>query len=104
MNSRFLLALYETNAHLERGGTSASSFSTLEFGEAYRTGPPQLPEFLISFGGPICFIPDDDAEMFDSKMVPQFSEFEAGVGLHAGVAGETPAEGSIGEVGRPEWV
>ncbi len=69
MNSRFLLALYETNAYLERGGTSASSFSTLNFGEAdpRAEGSPELPDFLNPLAGPIHSFPDNDPELFDSE-------------------------------------
>ncbi|EIW57015.1 uncharacterized protein TRAVEDRAFT_49824 [Trametes versicolor FP-101664 SS1] len=81
LNSRFLLALYETNAHLERGGSSASSFSTLDFGEApslRAAVSPKLPEFLHSLAGPIHSLPDHDPELFDSEptMVQQEREGE----------------------------
>ncbi|KAL1937387.1 hypothetical protein VTO73DRAFT_13793 [Trametes versicolor] len=74
LNSRFLLALYETNAYLERGGSSASSFSTLDFGEAdpRATGSPELPAFLNSLAGPIHSFTDHsftdhDPELFDPE-------------------------------------
>ncbi|OJT09211.1 hypothetical protein TRAPUB_14337 [Trametes pubescens] len=78
LNSRFLLALYETNAHLERGGTSASSFSTLDFGEAdlRAEGSPELPEFLSSLGGPIHSFPDHDPDLFDSEPTAAPPAFE----------------------------
>ncbi|KAL1938460.1 hypothetical protein VTO73DRAFT_11700 [Trametes versicolor] len=72
LNSRFLLSLYETNIYLERGGGSASSFSsTLDFGEADRARSPELPEFLSSLAGPIHSIPDDDPARFDFEPTPQ---------------------------------
>ncbi|KAL1937392.1 hypothetical protein VTO73DRAFT_13798 [Trametes versicolor] len=67
LNSRFLLALYETNAHLESGGTSASSFSTLDFREGNPpAGSVALPGYLSSLAGPIYSVPDDGSELFDS--------------------------------------
>lgn len=55
-----LLALYETKGRLERGGTSASSFS-IDLGAA----DPGLPAFLTPFAGPIHSVPvNDDLDLF----------------------------------------
>lgn len=82
MNSRFLLALYETNAKLERGASSFSSFSAgmgrIDLGQA---GSPELPDFLHSLGGPIQSIPDGELEILDSAPAP-LSEGEEEVGMH----------------------
>lgn len=82
MNSRFLLALYETNSRLERGGSSASSFSTLNFGETNSlraAGSPELPEFLHSLAGPIHSFPDHDPELFDPEPITVQQEGEGEV-------------------------
>lgn len=101
MNSRFLLALYETNTHLERGGSSASSFSTLNFGEANSLRAamsPELPEFLNSLAGPIHSLPDHDPEMFDPEptMVQQEREGE----VHA----QSKSQSEVGAQGQVESV
>lgn len=58
-----LLALYETKARLERGGTSASSFS-IDLGAA----DLGLPAFLTPFAGPIHTVPvNDDPDLFDAE-------------------------------------
>lgn len=98
MNSRFLLALYETNAHLERGGSSASSFSTLAFGEAdpRAAGSPELPEFIQSLGGPIHSFPDHDAELFDPEPTTAQQEREGGV--------DTESESEVGAQAQAESI
>ncbi|OJT09213.1 hypothetical protein TRAPUB_14339 [Trametes pubescens] len=76
MVSRFLLALYETNAHIERGGVTsvASSFTTLDFGEAGRAaGSTELPGFLNSLAGSIRSISDSNPEPFDSETTLQYA-------------------------------
>lgn len=91
MNCRFLLALYETNAYLERGGTSTSYFSTLGFCEADPRGArsPELPEFLNSLAGPIHSVPDHDLELFESELTKAQPAREAEVlGREAGEAME----------------
>ncbi|EIW57031.1 uncharacterized protein TRAVEDRAFT_49843 [Trametes versicolor FP-101664 SS1] len=81
LNCRFLLALYGTTAQLERGGTSASSFS-LDLGDANLSGTPDLPEFLTSFAGPIHSTPDDDQELFDQeRTLPREHDLEVDVGV-----------------------
>lgn len=81
MNSRFLLALHETNGRIERGGSFSSSFSTLNFGEADQraAGSPELPEFLHSLGGPILSFPDHDPELFDPETTTRQQEREGEV-------------------------
>ncbi|KAL1937394.1 hypothetical protein VTO73DRAFT_13800 [Trametes versicolor] len=96
LNSRFLLALYETNTHLERGGSSASSFSTLDFGgaDSLRAAvSPELPEFLNSLPRPIHSLPDHDPEMFDPEptMVQQEREGE----VNAQSQSEVGAQGQV---------
>lgn len=102
MNSHFLLALYESNARLEGGGYSASSFSTLDFGEAdlRGTGSPELPEFLQSLGGPIHSFPDHDPELFEPEptMVQQEREGEVDAGSESEVEAQAQAESiEVGE-------
>ncbi|KAL1937371.1 hypothetical protein VTO73DRAFT_13777 [Trametes versicolor] len=88
LNSRFLLALYETNAYLEKGGTSAATtVSTLDFGGANRAGRSELPGYLSSLAGPIHSIPDDDAGLFDSE--PASCETEMGAEAEARADAET---------------
>lgn len=85
LNSRFLLALHETNAHLAQGGTSVSSMS-LDFGVADRAvGSTELPEFLTELAGPIHPAPEYDPELFDAGP-------------------ESVAGGSIADVGHSEPV
>lgn len=70
MVSRFLLALYETNANIERGGVTsvASSFTTLDFGEAGRAaGSTNVPGFFSSLAGSIHTISESDLEPFVSE-------------------------------------
>lgn len=96
MNSRFLLALYETNTRLERGGSSASSFSTLDFGEAdsRAAGSPELPDFLRSLAGPIHSFPEHDPELFDPepKTVQQEREGEVSAESESAVEVQVQAE------------
>lgn len=98
MNSRFLLALYETNARLERGGSSASSFSTLDFGEAdpRAAGSPELPEILQSLGGPIHSFHDHDPELFDPEPATVQQEREREVNAESG--SEVGAQAELIEV------
>lgn len=99
LNCRFLLALYETNARLEQGGSSASSFSTLDFGEAdspRATGSPELPEFFQSLGGPIHSFPDQDPELFDPEPTPVQQEHEAEV--------DAESEAEVGAQGQVESI
>ncbi|EIW57012.1 uncharacterized protein TRAVEDRAFT_49821 [Trametes versicolor FP-101664 SS1] len=114
LNSRFLLALYETNARLERGGSSVSSFSTLDFGEAdpRAAGSPELPEFLHSLASPIHSFPDHDPELFDPEpaTVQQDPGHEGEVGteskLEVGAQAKKPGdvEEATGEVEGPARV
>ncbi|EIW57005.1 uncharacterized protein TRAVEDRAFT_49816 [Trametes versicolor FP-101664 SS1] len=74
MVSRFLLALYETNANIERGGVTsvASSFTTLDFGEAGRAAAStNVPGFFSSLAGSIRSISDSDQEPYDSESTSQ---------------------------------
>ncbi|EIW57019.1 uncharacterized protein TRAVEDRAFT_49830 [Trametes versicolor FP-101664 SS1] len=102
LNSRFLLALYETNARLERGGSSASSFSTLDFGEAdpRAAGSPELPEFLNSLAGPIHSFPDHDPELFDPKPTTEQQEREGEAGAESGSEVEAQVQADSIEVGE----
>lgn len=96
LNSRFLLALHETNAHLERGGTTASSTSALDFGRANEEAmSSELPESISALAGTIHSIPDDDFNMVDSKPTLQ-PEIEGEV--------VAPEEGPTGESGASEMV
>lgn len=96
LNSRFLLALHEANAHLERGGTTASSTSALDFGRANPEAmSSELPEFISAIARTIHSIPFDDFDMVNSKPTLQ-PEIEVEV-----VALE---EGSTGEAGASEMV
>ncbi|KAL1937385.1 hypothetical protein VTO73DRAFT_13791 [Trametes versicolor] len=108
LSSRFLLALYETNVNLERGGTSVSSFSTLDFGGLDRAaGSPQLPEFLTSLAGPIQSVPDDDddPELFDSEPTAQHRiEAEASTQAAAGTQTDMDAGVPTVEVEDPRRV
>ncbi|KAL1938089.1 hypothetical protein VTO73DRAFT_11918 [Trametes versicolor] len=63
LNSRFLLALYETNASLERGGASDLSFSLNIDGLVDGAKSPDLPEFLTSLAGPVHITSDDEADL-----------------------------------------
>ncbi|EIW57029.1 uncharacterized protein TRAVEDRAFT_49841 [Trametes versicolor FP-101664 SS1] len=92
LNSRFLLELYETTAHRERGGPSLSSFS-LDFGQAFPSGgaPSDLPEFLSEFAGPIHPGMGYGPVLYDAE-----SEPEAEVRVHAGLG----ADGSSGYGGH----
>lgn len=95
MNSRFLLALYETNASLERGGASDSdldpSFS-LNSGGADGVKSPDLPEFLTSLAGPVHIILDDDVELLDSETGPGIGS-KASIEVEIGCVAELTGEG-----------
>lgn len=99
LNSRFLLALYETNAHLvERGGTLASSFSTLAFGEGDRAESPELPEFLSSLAGPIHSVSDNNEELFEFEMTSeQRADGEEALNGDVGATIELTAVREVGE-------
>lgn len=64
LNSRFLLALHETNARLE--GAANTSISSLSFntggGGDLRAGSPELPEFLGVLGGSIVSFHNNDED------------------------------------------
>lgn len=75
MTCRFLLALYETNAILERGGSSVSSHS-VNLSRAGQEGSPELPEFLNPLAGLIHSFPDGDPDLFED-MPEQETEGEA---------------------------
>ncbi|OJT08758.1 hypothetical protein TRAPUB_368 [Trametes pubescens] len=67
LNSRFLLALHETNARLE-GAVDASITSlslNISSGDDPRAGSPELPQFLGPIGGLIHSLPDDDLESLE---------------------------------------
>lgn len=103
LNSRFLLALYETNSRLERGGSSASSFSTLNFGETdspRAAGSPELPEFLHSLAGPIHSFPDHDPELFDPEPTTEQQEREGEAGAESGSEVEAQVQADSIEVGE----
>ncbi|EIW57001.1 uncharacterized protein TRAVEDRAFT_21915 [Trametes versicolor FP-101664 SS1] len=99
-NSRFLLALYETNARMEKGCASTSSFSgsTVDFRGANPEAPSGFPELLSTLAGPICSIPDDGSEMFDSYAKPWRKVEAEEMGAEAAVE-ESPS----GKVGDSEW-
>lgn len=83
MVSRFLLALYETNANIERGGVTsvASSFTTLDFGEAGRAAAStNVPGFFSSLAGSIRSISDSDQEPYDSERTSQCPNEELEIG------------------------
>ncbi len=88
LNSRFLLALYETSASLERGGASDLSFS-LNLSE----GSPELPEYLTSLAGPVHLVPDDDdnVELSGSELTPGIGP-EASAEVEGRVAEELTRE------------
>lgn len=68
MNSRFLLALHETNARMEGANMSISSLSldVNSGGDPTSDGSPELPDFLELFGGPIhSFHDEGDAESLE---------------------------------------
>ncbi|OJT06148.1 hypothetical protein TRAPUB_3083 [Trametes pubescens] len=66
LNSRFLLALRETNARLEGADASISALS-LNTGstDVLRAGSPELPPFLGAIGGPIHSFHHDELESLD---------------------------------------
>ncbi|KAL1937378.1 hypothetical protein VTO73DRAFT_13784 [Trametes versicolor] len=99
-NSRFLLALYETNARMEKGCASTSSFSgsTVDFRGANPEAPSGFPELLSTLAGPICSIPDDGSEMFDSYAKPWRKVEAEEMGAEA-VVEQSPS----GKVGDSEW-
>ncbi|KAH9852816.1 hypothetical protein C2E23DRAFT_778182 [Lenzites betulinus] len=79
LNCRFLLDLYETNARLERGGSSLSQ-SNIGIGSLHFTGigapeAPDSPEdspFLSSFSGPVLHsFPDDIAALDTADDEPE---------------------------------
>ncbi|KAL1937162.1 hypothetical protein VTO73DRAFT_14504 [Trametes versicolor] len=91
LNSRFLLALHETNARLE--GTADESISSLSLdtgsGDDRRAGSPELPEFLGVLGGSIHSFHDEDEDLRSLTFArPQEEEHEAEL------------EGEIQEIGR----
>ncbi|KAH9852820.1 hypothetical protein C2E23DRAFT_885207 [Lenzites betulinus] len=73
LSCRFLLDLYETNARLERGGSSLSQ-SNIGIGSLHFTGiggpegdSPEDSPFLSSFSGPVLHsFPDDSDMVFDT--------------------------------------
>ncbi|OJT08763.1 hypothetical protein TRAPUB_373 [Trametes pubescens] len=75
LNSRFLLALHETNTRLEGGDTSISSlsFNTGSSGDQ-RAGSPKLPEFLGVIGGPIHSFHDGEEDMESLEFAPTSQE------------------------------
>lgn len=69
LNSRFLLALHETNARLE--GAADASISSLSLNTGSGDDPsalasPELPPFLSAIGGEIRSFHDDDSEDMES--------------------------------------
>ncbi|EIW56806.1 uncharacterized protein TRAVEDRAFT_49628 [Trametes versicolor FP-101664 SS1] len=91
LNSRFLLALHETNARLE--GAADESMSSLSLdtgsGDDRRAGSPELPEFLGVLGGPIHSFHDEDEDLRSLTFAsPQEEEHE------------NETEGEIQEIGR----
>ncbi|KAH9852814.1 hypothetical protein C2E23DRAFT_917821 [Lenzites betulinus] len=72
LSARFLLDLYETNARLERGGSSLSQSNigthSLHFAESggARADAPENPPFLDSFSGPVLHPFPDDIIAFDT--------------------------------------
>lgn len=91
LNSRFLLALHETNARME--GAADTSISALSLdaggGNGPRAGSPKLPEFLGVIGGPIHSFHDDGSGSDSLVFAPPSHEEH-----------ESEPEGEILEVGR----
>ncbi|EIW56803.1 uncharacterized protein TRAVEDRAFT_49625 [Trametes versicolor FP-101664 SS1] len=73
LNSRFLLALHETNMRLGGNDTSISSLSFNAGSQGNpREGSPELPEFLGIIGGPIhSFHGDEDPETLEFALPSQ---------------------------------
>lgn len=90
LNSRFLLALHETNARLVGANRSISSLSIdINDGDDQRAGSPELPQFLGAIGGPIHSFHDEDEDLRSLTFgPPQEEEHEAEL------------EGEIQEIGR----
>lgn len=72
LNSRFLLALHETNARLE--GAADTSIPSLALdtrsGDDRRAGSPELPEFLGVLGGSIRSFQDEDEDLGSLEFAP----------------------------------
>ncbi|EIW57022.1 uncharacterized protein TRAVEDRAFT_49833 [Trametes versicolor FP-101664 SS1] len=102
LNSRFLLAIYESKDHRERGGSPASSFSTVDFVEADPRAAvsPELPEFSQSFGGPIYSLPNHDPELFDPEPTAVQQEREGEIGAESESEDQAQAQAQSNEVGE----
>lgn len=76
LNSRFLLALHETNAHLE--GAADTSISSLSLstgsGGERQAGSPELPEYLGVIGGSIHSFHDDEDDLQSLEFAPPQEE------------------------------
>lgn len=99
LNSRFLLALYETNAHLDRGGSAASPSSTLNFGGADREASSELPDFLSSLASPIQSINDNKPELFGPEATPRRLVVAKGEAID-GTVGAKVTETGKSEIGE----
>lgn len=91
LNSRFLLALHETNARLEGAADESISSLSLDISSVddRRAGSPELPEYLGVLGGPIRSFHNDDEDLQSLAFAPPHEEEH-----------ETELEGEIQEIGR----
>ncbi|EIW63096.1 uncharacterized protein TRAVEDRAFT_43403 [Trametes versicolor FP-101664 SS1] len=89
LNSRFLLALHETNTRLGGTNTSISSLSfNIASGGDPGAGSPEPPEFLGIIGGSIHSFHDDDGDLDELAFAPPQEEHQL------------EPEGEVLEVGR----
>ncbi|EIW56805.1 uncharacterized protein TRAVEDRAFT_49627 [Trametes versicolor FP-101664 SS1] len=99
LNSRFLLALHETNARM--GGTDASMVSSLNFnavsGGDPRVSSPELPGSLGVLGGPIHSFHEDDDDL-ESLQLASWSQEEHQVKPGLGGVAESGGDGDGEEV------
>ncbi|KAL1940432.1 hypothetical protein VTO73DRAFT_9004 [Trametes versicolor] len=81
LNSRFLLALHETNARLEGAADASLSSFSLDTGsgdDPSALASPDLPSFLGPIGGAIRFSYDDDDDMRSLEFAPPDVRHESG--------------------------
>lgn len=90
MNSRFLLALHETNARLEGAGDASISSLSLNTGSGdnRRGDSPDLPEFLGVIGGSIHSFHDENEDLRSLEFAPPQEE------------DQSESEGAIQEIRR----
>ncbi|OJT15918.1 hypothetical protein TRAPUB_14140 [Trametes pubescens] len=93
LNSRFLLALHETNARMGGTDTSIVSSESLYFNTGSDVDPkatsPELPEFLGVLGGPTHLFHDDDEDLGSLEFASPQEEGH-----------QSEPEGAIQEIGR----